>query len=133
MDKRMYPLFPQEGWPRSSQELSKYNPYIHSGQDLQCSTTQPHRTENWENTYEEPKWLSEKTIHEITNFDYPSNSWRCSGKNLEATLLFVDFSQAFHSIHREKMEQILLANSLSKETVATILILLETRKWKSTH
>ena len=30
--------------PRNNQELPKYNPYIHSGQGLQCSTTQPHRT-----------------------------------------------------------------------------------------
>ena len=27
-----------------------YYPYIHSGQDLQCFTTQPHRTQNWEDT-----------------------------------------------------------------------------------
>ena len=24
--------------------------YIHSAQDLQCSTTQPHRAKNWEDT-----------------------------------------------------------------------------------
>ena len=32
-------------------------------------------------------------------------------KNLEATILFVDFSKAFDSIHREKMEQILHATT----------------------
>ena len=32
-------------------------------------------------------------------------------KNLQATLLFVDFTKAFDSIHREKLEQILLAYS----------------------
>ena len=32
-------------------------------------------------------------------------------KNLQATILFVDFTKAFDSIHREKMEQILLAPS----------------------
>ena len=37
-------------------------------------------------------------------------------KNLQATLLFVDFTKAFDSIHRGKMEQILLAYSLPKET-----------------
>ena len=31
---------------RINQELPRYNPYIHSGQDMQCSTTQPHRTQN---------------------------------------------------------------------------------------
>ena len=61
-------------FPRISQELPTYNPYIHDSQGLQWSTTQLHRTENWENTWEEPKWLSEKSIHDITNFDYPSNS-----------------------------------------------------------
>ena len=44
-------------------------------------------------------------------------------KNLEATELFVDFSKAFDSIHRGKMEQILLAYSLRKETIAAIMML----------
>ena len=43
-------------------------------------------------------------------------------KNLQATLLFVDFTQAFDSIHRGKMEQILLAYGLPKETVVAITI-----------
>ena len=38
-------------------------------------------------------------------------------QNLEATLLFVDFSKAFDSIHRGKMEQILLAYDFTKEIV----------------
>ena len=44
-------------------------------------------------------------------------------KNLETTILFVDFSKPFDSIHRGKMEQILLAYGLSKETVAAIIML----------
>ena len=36
-------------------------------------------------------------------------------KYLEATILFVDFSKAFDSIHRGKMEQILLAYSHPKK------------------
>ena len=44
-------------------------------------------------------------------------------KNLEATLIFVDFSKAFDSIHRGKMEQIVLAYGLSKETIAAIMML----------
>ena len=43
-------------------------------------------------------------------------------KNLQATLLFVDFTKAFDSIHRGKMEQIRLAYGLPKETVAAIRI-----------
>ena len=50
----------------------------------------------------------EKSIHEITNFDYPLNSRRCTGKKkqkktkkLDATISFVDFSKAFDSLHRD--------------------------------
>ena len=51
-------------------------------------------------------------------------------KNLQATLIFVDFSKAFDSIHRGKMEQILLAYGISKETVAAITILYRNTKVK---
>ena len=51
-------------------------------------------------------------------------------KNLHATVLFVDFTKAFDSIHRGKMEQILLANRLPRETVATITILYRNTKVK---
>ena len=51
-------------------------------------------------------------------------------KNLQATLLFVDFTKAFDSIHRGKMEQILLAYSLPKEAVAAITILYRNTKVK---
>ena len=56
-------------------------------------------------------WLSVKSL-------------KASGqKNLQATILFVDFTKAFDSIHRGKMEQILLAYGIPKETVAAIMIL----------
>ena len=45
-------------------------------------------------------------------------------KNLQATLIFVDFTKAFDSIHRGKMEQILLAYGIPKETVAAITTIL---------
>ena len=51
-------------------------------------------------------------------------------KNLQATLLFVDFTKAFDSIHRGKMEQILLAYGLPEETVAAITILYRNTKVK---
>ena len=51
-------------------------------------------------------------------------------KNLEATILFVDFTKAFDSIHRGKMEQILLANGLHKGTVAAIMMLYRNTKVK---
>ena len=43
--------------------------------------------------------------------------------NFKATLLFVDFSKAYDSIHREKMEQILLGYYLPIETDTAIMIL----------
>ena len=49
-------------------------------------------------------------------------------KNLQATLLFVEFIKAFDSIHRGKMEQIRLAYGLPKETVAAITILYRNTK-----
>ena len=49
-------------------------------------------------------------------------------KNLQATLLFVDFTKAFDSIHRGKMEQIILAYGIPKETVAVITILYRNTK-----
>ena len=43
-------------------------------------------------------------------------------KNLQATIIFVDLAKAFDSIHRGKMEQILLTHGIPKETVAAITI-----------
>ena len=51
-------------------------------------------------------------------------------KDLLATILFVDFTKAFDSIHRGKMEQILLAYGTPKETVAAIMILYRNTKVK---
>ena len=51
-------------------------------------------------------------------------------KNFEATLLFVDLSKAFDSIHRGKMKQILLAYGLPKETVIAIMMLYKNMKVK---
>ena len=51
-------------------------------------------------------------------------------KNLEATILFVEFAKVFDSILRGKMEQILLVHSLTKETVAAIMMLYKNTKVK---
>ena len=51
-------------------------------------------------------------------------------KNLQATILFDDFTKAFDSIHRGKMEQIQLAYGLPKEIVAAIMILYRNTKVK---
>ena len=42
--------------------------------------------------------------------------------------MFTDFSKAFDSIHRGKMETILRANGLPKETVTTIMMLYKNLK-----
>ena len=52
---------------------------------------------------------------------------RVHAKYLKATLLFVDFSKTFDSIHREKIEQILPAYVL-KETVRAIMLLYKNTK-----
>ena len=51
-------------------------------------------------------------------------------KNLQVTLIFIDFTTAFDSIHRGKMEQILLAYVIPKETVAAITFLYRNTKVK---
>ena len=51
-------------------------------------------------------------------------------KSPEARILYIDFSKAFKFIHNGKMEQILLAKALPKETVAAIMILYKNTKVK---
>ena len=51
-------------------------------------------------------------------------------KNQEATILFVDFTKAFDSIQRGKMEQIRLTYDLPKETVAAMMMLYRNTKVK---
>ena len=51
-------------------------------------------------------------------------------KNLQVTLVFVDFTKAFDSIHRGKMEQILLAHGIPKETVTALKFLYRNTKVK---
>ena len=55
---------------------------------------------------------------------------RVRAKIVEATLLFVDFSQPFDCLYRGNMEQILLVYGLTKETVAAIMKLSKNTKVK---
>ena len=48
-------------------------------------------------------------------------------KKLQATLIFVDFTKTFDSIHRGKIEQFLLEYGIPKETVAAITILYQSK------
>ena len=50
----MHPPLPYKGRPRISQELTRYNTYIHSSQNLQCPTTKPY--------YEKKKKKKEKKM-----------------------------------------------------------------------
>ena len=51
-------------------------------------------------------------------------------KNLEVTILYVDFTKASDSIHRGNMVKILLAYRLPKETIAAIMMLCRNTKVK---
>ena len=57
-------------------------------------------------------WINRSTTSQIlTIHRILEGIW---AKNLQATILFVDFTKAFDSIHRGKMEQILLAYGIPK-------------------
>ena len=49
-------------------------------------------------------------------------------KNLEETLLFINFSKAFYSLYMENVEQIVLAHGLPKENVTAIIMFYKTMK-----
>ena len=51
-------------------------------------------------------------------------------ENLELTILFLEFSKAFDSIRRGKMQQMLLTYGLPKETIAAIMMLFKNTKVK---
>ena len=124
MDEGMYPPLPFR-----SQELPRYNTYNCSSQDIQCSTTQPHKTQNWEHKKNQNGFCRNRsTTSQILTIRRVLEGVRA--KNLQATILFVDFTKAFDSIHRGKMAQILLAYGLPKETVAAIMILYRNTKVK---
>ena len=58
---------------------------------------------------------------DFSDSDYSLNPHRSTWKKiLMATLLFVNFSKASDSMHRKKMEQILRAFGLHKETVPAV-------------
>ena len=63
---------------------------------------------------------NQSTTSQILTFEFKKVYMQ---KNLEATILFVNFSKAFDSIYRGKMEQIFLAYGLPKETVTAIMML----------
>ena len=98
-------------------------------QDLQCPTTKPHRTQNQQHRKNQNGFRSNRsTTSLILTIRRILEGVRA--KNLQATLIFVDFTKAFDSIHRGKMEQILLAYGIPKETAAAKTILYRNTKVK---
>ena len=84
------------------------------------------------------KWISSKEKSERSKQSTTSQiltirriNKGVGAKNLEATLLFVDFSKVFDSMYRGKREQILLAYSLPKVIVTDIMILNRNTKVKA--
>ena len=75
---------------------------------------------------EKSKRFSEKLIHNLTVSNYQSNHRRNISKNLELTLLFMNFSKVFDFIHRGRMEQQILF--AYKETVTAIMLLYKNMK-----
>ena len=126
MDKRLHFPSLQEGWLRNSQELTIYNPYIPSSQYLLRKHIEPIRKYLGRtkmafgeiNPRHHKFWSSVKFLKVFMQ------------KNLEETLLCVEFSKAFDSKHRGKMEQILLAYDFPKEIIAAIMMLYKNMKVK---
>ena len=130
MDKKLHPslLFPSLPFPyKDALGITKNYSYFYSGQALQCSALKLHRTWNWERILEKSEWFSEKPIHNILTI---RRIMGFRAKNLEVTLLFVDFFMAFDSIHRGNMEQILLVYGLPKEIITVKMILNRNTKIK---
>ena len=127
MDEGIHPHFTKKRQSWISQELPRYNVYIHISQDIQCSTR----------SCIEPK--IENIVRKNQNgfLKYGSTSQILTirrilegvyAKNQEATLFFVFFTKAFDSIHRGKMEQTRLAYGLPKETIPVIMMLYRNTK-----
>ena len=115
-----------------------YNTYIHRSQNIQ-NINKSQNIQNIRNCIEpkidnilrKNKMASEEIDPRLHKYWPSVESLKAYGqKNLQATILLVDFTKAFDSIHRGKMEQILPAYGIPKETVAAIMILFWNTKVK---
>ena len=86
------------------------------------------KTDNILRKNENGFWRNRSTTSEIFTIRRILEGIRA--KKLEATILFVDFTKAFDSIYRGKMEQILHAYDRLKETIVAIMILYRNTKIK---
>ena len=130
MDEEKHPPFPYKEWPRISQELPRCNSYIHSSQNIQYQLRNRRELKidnilrkNQNGCRRNRSTTSQiLTIHRILE--------GVQAKYIQVTISIVNFTKAFDSIHRGKIEQILLAYSQPKETVAAIMILDRNNKVK---
>ena len=104
-----------------------HNTYIHSSQNLLRNRIEP-KIDNILGKNQNGFRRNRSTTSQILTIRRILEGVRA--KNLQATLIFVDFTKAFDSIHRGKMEQILLAYGIPKETRAPITILYRSTKVK---
>ena len=111
--------FPKKGRPWISQELPRYNPIAAKIYNALLRNRKKPQIENIirknQNDFRRNRstTLQILTIHRILE--------NVRANNLEASILYVDFGQAFDSIHRGKMEQILLAYGNYTRIVRAIL------------
>ena len=73
--------------------------------------------------YIKPKWLPNKQIYTRPNLKIRRLLEAVKSHNLQAVLLFVDFSKAFDSIDRKNMKHILKSYGIPAETVNAIMML----------
>ena len=116
--------------PRISQELPRYNTYSISAKiyNAQLRNRIEPKIDNilWKN--QNGFGRNRSTTSQILTIRRILEG--VHAKNPEATIVFVNSTKAFDSIHRGKMEQILLTYGLPKETVAAIMMLNRNTKVK---
>ena len=71
-------------------------------------------------------WWNQSTTYQILTICQIIGA--CAKISRQRYVLFEDFSKVFDSIHREKMEQILLVYGPPKETVTAIMMLYKNAK-----
>ena len=121
MEKRLHPPFPQENWPWNHKEFrginliaiiaNVYNALFFNHIQVEIENILMKNQNSFQRNCSKTSKI--QTICQIIE--------GIRAKNLEATLLFADFSKAFHSILSGKIEQILLEYGPPKETVTDIM------------
>ena len=101
------------------QELPRYNTYIHISQNILRNRIEPKIDDILRKSHNGFR-KNRSTTSQILTIRRILEG--VLAKNLQVTILFVDFTKAFDFIYRGQMEQILLAYGIPKETAAAIMI-----------